>query len=42
MGILAAGLANRDAALVEGRQHGQNHCPQPCVVAERRDALGED
>jgi hypothetical protein len=42
MGVLAAGLANRDATLVEGRQHGQNHRPQPCVIVERRDALGED
>jgi hypothetical protein len=42
MGVPATGLANRDATLAEGRQRGQNHCPQPCVVAERRDALGED
>jgi hypothetical protein len=42
MGVPAAGLANRDAALVEGRQRGQIHQPQPCVIAERRDALGED
>jgi hypothetical protein len=42
IGVPAASLANRDAALVEGRQRGQNHRPQPCVVAERRDALGED
>jgi hypothetical protein len=42
MGVPAAGLANRDAALIEGRQCGQVHRPQPCVIAERRDALGED
>jgi hypothetical protein len=42
MGVLAAGLANRDAALVEGRQCGQIHRPQPCIIAERRDALEED
>jgi hypothetical protein len=41
-GVPATGLANCDAALVEGRQRGQIHRPQPCVVAERRDALGED
>jgi hypothetical protein len=38
----AAGLANRHAALVEGRQRGQDRRPQPWVVAERRDALGKD
>jgi hypothetical protein len=42
VGVPAAGLANRHAALVVGRQHGQNSRHQPCVVAERRDALGED
>jgi hypothetical protein len=42
MGVPAAGLANRDATLVEGRQCGQIHRPQPYVVVERRDALGED
>jgi hypothetical protein len=42
MGVPTADLANRDAALVEGRQRGQNHHPQPCVVAERKDALEED
>jgi hypothetical protein len=41
-GVPAAGLVNRHAALVEGRQHGQDHRPQPWVVVERRDALGED
>jgi hypothetical protein len=40
MVVPAAGLANRDAALVEGRQRGQIHQPQPCVVVECRDALG--
>jgi hypothetical protein len=42
VGVPAAGLANRHAALVEGWQHGQDRRPQPWVVAERRDALGED
>jgi hypothetical protein len=42
VGVPDAGLANRHAALVEGRQRGQNRRPQPWVVAERRDALGED
>jgi hypothetical protein len=42
MGVPTAGLANHDAVLVEGRQRGQIHRPQPCVVAERKDALGED
>jgi hypothetical protein len=42
VGVLATGLANRHAALVKGRQRGQNRRPQPWVVAERRDALGED
>jgi hypothetical protein len=42
VGVPAANLANRHAALVEGRQCGQDRRPQPWVVAERRDALGED
>jgi hypothetical protein len=42
MGVPVTGLANRDAELVEGWQRGQNHRPQPNIVAERRDALGED
>jgi hypothetical protein len=42
MGVLAAGLVNRDTALVEGRQCGQIHRPQPCIVVECRDALRED
>jgi hypothetical protein len=41
VGVLAVGLANRHAALVEGRQRGQDPSPQPWVIAERRDALGE-
>jgi hypothetical protein len=42
VGVPAAGLANCHAALVEGRQRGQNRRPQPCIVAERRNALAED
>jgi hypothetical protein len=42
VGAPATGLANRHAALFEGRQRGQNHRPQPSVAAERKDALGED
>jgi hypothetical protein len=41
-GVPTAGLANRHAALVEGRQRGQDRRPQPCVVAKHRDVLGED
>jgi hypothetical protein len=40
--VPAAGLANRHAALVEGWQRGQDHRPQPWIVAERRNALRED
>jgi hypothetical protein len=40
--VPAAGLTNRHTALVEGRQRGQDRRPQPWIVAERRDALGED
>jgi hypothetical protein len=40
-GVPATGLANRHAALVEGRQRGQDHHPQAWIVAERRDVLGE-
>jgi hypothetical protein len=40
VGVPAASLANRHAALVEGRQRGQDRRPQPWVVTERRDALG--
>jgi hypothetical protein len=42
VGVPAAGLANRHAALIEGRQRGQDRHPQPWVVTERRDVLGED
>jgi hypothetical protein len=42
VGVPAAGLVNRHAALVEGRQRGQDCCPQPWIVAECRDALGKD
>jgi hypothetical protein len=42
VGVPAAGLTNRHATLIEGRQRGKDRCPQPWVVAERRDALGED
>jgi hypothetical protein len=42
VGVPAAGLANRHAALIEGRQHGQDRRPQPWIIAKRRDALGED
>jgi hypothetical protein len=40
VGVPAAGLANRHATLVEGRQRGQDRRPQPWVVVECRDALG--
>jgi hypothetical protein len=40
-GVPAAGLANRHAAIVEGRQRGQDRCPQLWVIAEHRDVLGE-
>ena len=39
-GVPAAVLANHHAALVEGRQRGQDRRPQPWVVVERSDALG--
>jgi hypothetical protein len=42
VGVPPASLVNRHAALVEGRQRGQDRRPQPWVVAERRDVLGED
>jgi hypothetical protein len=42
VGVPTAGLANRHVALVEGRQRGQDHRPQPWIIAERRDALGKD
>jgi hypothetical protein len=40
-GVPAAGLTNRHAIVVEGRQHGQNRHPQARVIAERQDVLGE-
>jgi hypothetical protein len=42
VGVPVASLVNRHAALVEGRQRGQDHRPQPWVVTEHRDVLGED
>jgi hypothetical protein len=42
VGVPASSLADRHAALVEGRQRGQDHRPLPWIVAERRDVLGED
>jgi hypothetical protein len=42
MGVLAAGLANSHTTLIEGRQRGQDRRPQPWIIVERRDALGED
>jgi hypothetical protein len=41
VGVLAAGLANRHAALIEGRQRGEHCRAQPWIVAERRDVLGK-
>jgi hypothetical protein len=40
-GVPAAGLANRHASVVEGRQRGQDRRPQASVIAERRDVMGE-
>jgi hypothetical protein len=40
-GVPAAGLANRHAAVVEGRQRGQDRRPQAWVITECRDVLGE-
>jgi hypothetical protein len=40
--VSATDLTNRHAALVEGRQRGQDRRPQPWIIAERKDALGED
>jgi hypothetical protein len=42
MGVPTAGLANRYAALVKGRQLAQDRCPQPLVVAKRGNALGRN
>jgi hypothetical protein len=36
-GVPAAGLANRHAAVIEGRQRGQDRRPQAWVITERRD-----
>jgi hypothetical protein len=41
VGVLAAGLANHHAALVEGRQRGQDRRPQAWVIVEHWDVLGE-
>jgi hypothetical protein len=41
VGVPVSGLVNRHAAVVKGRQRGQDRCPQAWVVAERRDVLGE-
>jgi hypothetical protein len=40
-GVSAACLAYRHAAVIKGRQHGQDRRPQPWVITERRDVLGE-
>jgi hypothetical protein len=42
VGVPAASLANRYPPLVEGRQPIQDRCPQPLVVAERRNVLRRD
>jgi hypothetical protein len=42
VGVPASSLADHHVALIEVRQRGQDHRPQPWVVAERRDLLGED
>jgi hypothetical protein len=42
VGVPAAGLANRYAALVKGRQRIQDHCPQPLVITKWRNALGRN
>jgi hypothetical protein len=39
-GVLAASLANRHAAVIEGRQRGQDRRPQAWVITERLDVLG--
>ena len=39
VGVPVAGLADRHAALIEGRQPGQHRRPQPWIIAERRNAL---
>jgi hypothetical protein len=40
-GVSAVGLANHHVAVVEGRQCGQDRCPQAWVIVEHRDVLGE-
>jgi hypothetical protein len=40
-GVTTAGLANRHAAVIEGRQCGQDRRPQAWVITERQDVLGE-
>jgi hypothetical protein len=42
VGVPASSLADHHAALVEGRQRGQDRRPQPWIVVERSDVLGED
>jgi hypothetical protein len=39
VGVPASGLANRYAAVVKGRQRGQDCRPQAWVIVERRDVL---
>jgi hypothetical protein len=40
-GVSAAGLVNRHATVIGGRQRGQDRRPQAQVITERRDGLGE-
>jgi hypothetical protein len=40
-GVPTAGLTNRHAAVVEGRQRGQDRRSQPWIITERRGVLGE-
>jgi hypothetical protein len=40
-GVPTAGLSNYHAALVEGRQRGQDRRSQPWIITQRRDALWE-
>jgi hypothetical protein len=42
MGVPATGLVNRYAALVKCRQRIQDRCPQPRIIAKRRNALRKD
>jgi hypothetical protein len=41
VGVPAAGLTNRHAALIKGRQRGQHRRSKRGVIIERRDALGK-